>query len=154
MNELRGSVELRGYSEADGTGRLIGVLLPYETRARDRNELFDKGSLYWEGSVPLTYKHDSAAAVMNVIPQERDSQLIIDALLPPTPAGRILASLVKDGTLGEMSVAFLPEAEEMRGGVRVITRAKLTAAGVVAKGAYKTAVSVRSRKNSHRRRWR
>ena len=40
-------------------GRLTGILLRYEQRAKDRAELFAAGSLHWpEGGIIINQQHD------------------------------------------------------------------------------------------------
>ena len=154
-DEIRCELELRGYSEHDRVGRLIGTLLTYDQRASDRPEMFRPGALSWDTSgIVLNANHDSKNPIMRVIPEERDGKVIIDAMLPPTAAARDLATLIKNGTMRGLSVEFTPEAETVRNGIREISRAQLRGAAVVTDAAYgNSVVSVRNRQNGRRRLW-
>ena len=44
-NEIRCSIKIE--DRAEGV-RLVGVLMPYGTKARDRREVFETGSLSWD----------------------------------------------------------------------------------------------------------
>ena len=47
MDEIRCSIKIEDRAEGE-PARLIGVLMPYNTEARDRREVFETGSLTWD----------------------------------------------------------------------------------------------------------
>ena len=73
--------------EADTTnqspGRLTGILLRYEQRAKDRAELFATGSLHWpEGGIIINQQHDRARPIVRAVPYESGGAVMIDVPLP------------------------------------------------------------------------
>ena len=128
--------------ETDATnqspGRLTGILLRYEQRAKDRAELFAAGSLHWpDGGIIINQQHDRARPIVRALPFERDGAVMIDVPLPNTTAGRDAAENVRQGVLSGLSVEFRAEQEGKRGPLREIKKALLGAAALVDSGAYK-----------------
>ena len=104
-----------------GPGRIVGVLMPYETRAGDRPEMFEAGALHWpEHGVVLREQHDRRQAITRFVPEVRDNQVMIEIALPDTARGRDAATLVRNGTYRGLSVEFRSEREIRRGGLRVV----------------------------------
>ena len=128
--------------EADPTrqspGRLTGVLLRYEERARDRPELFTRGALHWppEGIV-VNEMHKRQSPIVRVVPFLDGDEVRIDAPLPNSTAGRDAAENVRLGVLTGLSVEFASEQEGRRGNLREIRRARLGGAGLVDSGSYR-----------------
>ena len=135
-----------------GPGRLQGVLMPYETRASDRPEMFTAGALVWPSDgVLLRAMHRRDAPIARFTPEATDSEVRVSIALPDTTAGRDAAANVRAGVLRGLSVEFVSERETNRAGVRVIERAKLVGAGLVDSPSYAGAgVEVRERAGRRR----
>lgn len=143
-------IELRE-SENGGPGVIRGLLLPFETKATDRSELFRNGSVTWpSGGLVLNQQHDRTKALARFEPESRDGGLWVDAKLSDTAQARDAATLIRDGVLTGMSIEFSAQAETREAGVRVILAATLSGGALVDNSSYPTTVSVRER--SHRRR--
>ena len=142
-----GRVEYRADDSRRSPGRLRGVLLTYGERAGDRRERFAPGSLEWpDDGIVLRRQHDRAAPIMRVVPEVRGSEVVIDAPLPDTAAGRDAAAEVRDGLLTGLSVEVRARRQHYPGGVREITDAVLTGAGLVDSPSYRgSRVEVRGR---------
>ena len=141
-------VEYRADTSRQGPGRLYGVLLNYGERAGDgRRERFAPGALEWpDDGVVLRLQHDRAQPIMRVVPETRENRVVVDASLPDTQRGRDAAVMVRDGTLGGLSVEFRAKRQHYPGGVREITSAVLTGAGLVDSPSYKgSTVEVRAK---------
>ena len=146
MDEIRCAVEFRADETRESPGRIVGVLLTYEQRARDRAELFTVGSLEWEtDGIVLNEQHNRAAPIMRFVPELRGSELVIDAPLPNTSRGRDAAVMVRNGTLRGLSVEFRSIREARQSGIRHIQKARLGGAGLVDSGSYGNRVEVRSK---------
>ena len=154
MTEIRCSVELRQDDTHVSPGRLYGVLLTEGERAGDRPEVFEAGALEWPADgVVVNRQHARRAAIMRVTPERRGREVVIDAPLPDTVAGRDAATEVRSGLLTGLSVEFRAKRQRYDGGVRRITAALLTAAGLVDDPSYKgSRVEVRA-KGKRRRVW-
>ena len=129
-------------------GRLTGVLLRYEERARDRPEVFRRGSLRWpENGVLVREQHNRQAPIVRVIPYLDGDAVKIDTPLPNTARGRDAVTNIREGVLGGLSVEFHAEDEGRRGNLREIRRALLGGAGLVDSPSYKSStVEVRARR--------
>ena len=113
-------------------GRLTGTLLPYETRARDRPELFKTGALEWpENGILFRHMHERNRPVVRAIPYVAGNEVKIDTPLPDTTIGRDTAVNFREGILTGLSVEFKSLAEGVRGGMREIRRALLLGGGLV-----------------------
>ena len=152
MDEFRCSIELR---EDEGKPRLVGVLMPYGERARDRAEVFEPGSLAWdERGIVVNRMHQRSSPIMRVVPVEKDGKLMIDSPIPDTVAGRDCASEVRSGLLTGMSVEFNSISERFVSGIRRIAKATLKGAAVVDAGSYESAtVEARAKADRDRERW-
>ena len=150
--EIRCSVELRQDDTLASPGRLYGMLMTEGERAGDRPEVFEPGSLEWpEGGIVVNRQHARRAAIMRVIPERRGSQVVIDAPLPDTAAGRDAAVEVRSGLFVGPSVEFRAKRQRYTGGVRHVTAALLTGAGLVDDPSYKGS-RVEVRESGRRRR--
>ena len=129
-------------------GRLSGTLLTYGERASDRPELFEAGALRWpDNGVLLRRQHQRGAPIMRIVPEVRGAAVMLDAALPDTAAGRDAAAEIRGGLLGGLSVEFRATAQTYLGGLRRITGALLTGAGLVDTPSYGgSRVEVRGRK--------
>ena len=129
-------------------GRLVGTLLTYEERARDRAELFTRGAMRWpEIGVVINLMHDRQQPLLRVFPKLDGDALTVDAALPDTQRGRdVAADMRQENPLYTgLSVEFRAEQEGRRGGLREIRRAYMPSAGLVDRGAYAgSTVEVRS----------
>ena len=125
-------VRLAEDPERRGPGILEGVLLPYETRASDRPELFEAGSMTWPADgVLLREMHRRESPLARFIPEATETEVRVKIQLPDTTAGRDAATNVRAGVLKGLSVEFHAVRETVRAGVRVIQAAVLTGAGLV-----------------------
>ena len=145
MDEIRCAVELR---EVEGKPRLVGVLMPFNTEAADRRELFEPGSLSWPdpSGIVLNRQHSRAAPIMRIIPIESDGNLVVDSPLPDTSAGRDALAEIRSGLFKGLSVEFRAVRQSIVGGVRKISEAILTGAALCDSPAYSAAtVEARAR---------
>ena len=150
MDEIRCEIRLADEVEGKPT-RLIGTLMPYGERAKDRPEIFEPGSLTWdEGGVVLRRQHNRQQPILKFSPIERDGVLTIDTPIPATTAGSDCEAEVRDGLLTSLSVEFRSIRERFVEGVRMIAQAHLSGAGLVDAGAYESA-TVEARELAERR---
>ena len=113
-------------------GRLSGVLMPYNTKAQDRQEMFELGALTWPAEGILVRRmHDRASPLVKVVPYLDGTDLRIDSPLLNSTAGRSVAEEMRAGLLTGLSVEFSATKETRRGGLRVIQSAILGGAGLV-----------------------
>ena len=152
INEIRCSLEYRADESRQSPGRLVGTLLTYGERAADRPEVFEDGALSWpDNGIVLNRAHRQESPIMRVIPEVRGREVVIDAPLPDTTAGRDAARELRDGLMRGLSVEFRATAARFVGGVRRIQHALLGGAGLVPASAYAgSAVEVRSRRRRTR----
>ena len=151
-DELRCSVELRADDTLASPGRLFGTLLKYGERASQLAEVFEDNALRWpDNGVVLRRQHMRGAPIMRVIPELRAGAVVIDAPLPCTEAGRSAAVEIRDGLMGGLSVEFRATGQRYAAGVRRISGALLTGAGLVDSPEY-TGSRVELRQRKERRR--
>ena len=132
MEFLLAALEVRADQSRQSPGRLVGTLLTYESRARDRAEVFATGALTWpDDGIVLNEQHNRQAPIMRVVPEVRGAAVVIDAPLPDTSRGRDAATMIRNGTLRGLSVEFRALREDRIAGVRRITAARLGGAGLV-----------------------
>ena len=138
QDEIRCAVEVR---EVEGKPRLIGTLMPYGERAKDRPELFEAGSLSWPDAsgVVLRRQHERSKPIMRFVPVEVEGRLMIDSAIPSTTAGMDATEEIRSGLLTGLSVEFRATAQTIVGGIRRISKAVLTGAGLVDSAAYESA---------------
>ena len=148
-------IRLADDPERMGPGKLEGVLMPYETRAADRPELFERGALHWpEDGVLLRAMHRRDSPIARFTPEASDSEVRVSIQLPDSIQGRSAAADVRAGVFRALSVEFHAEKETRRDGLRVIQRARLVGAGLVDSGAYAGAtVEARGKGKARRRLW-
>ena len=143
-DELRMAVEVREDEARLGPGRLFGVLMRYNTRAKDRDELFLPGSLSWPDSgIVVNRQHSRSSPVLRAVPTIVGDEVLIDAPLPDSTAGRDAAAEIRSGLLTGMSIEFRATAQTIVGGVRRISAAILGGVGLVDSASYATSVEVR-----------
>ena len=146
MDELRCALEWRADDSRAGPGRLIGRLIEYETRAKDRAEVFAAGALTWpDDGVVLNLSHDRRQPVIRFTPEVRGNAVMVDVELPDTSRGRDAATMIRNGTLRGLSVEFRALQEGRRGALREVRRARLAGAALVDDAAYGNGVEVRDR---------
>ena len=146
MDSLVCPIEYRADDSRLSPGRIFGTLLSYETRAKDRSEVFGRGALSWPADgVVLNLSHDRKQPVTRFTPEQRDATVIVDVELPDTSQGRDAATLVKNGTLKGLSIEFRALKQEHAGGVRRILSAQLLGAGLVDDASYGNQVELRRR---------
>ena len=123
-----------------GPGVLHGTLMPFGEMASDRAEMFAPGSLHWEdGGIVLREMHNREAPITRFSPIEAAGEVRVEIPLPDTSRGRDAAIGVRNGTYRGLSVEFQAEQEGRQGNVRLVTRARLTGAGLVDDPAYRGA---------------
>ena len=154
-NEIRCSIEYRVDDTRESPGKIYGVLLTYGEKAADRPEVFAPNSLtFADGGLILNRQHQRHSPIMRFVPQVRGNELVIDARLPNTAAGRDAASEVRSGLFRGLSIEFNASREENRGGVRTILAGVLHGAGLVDTASYKgSTVAVRNKGGVGRRRF-
>ena len=155
MDEFRCAIELRADESRESPGRLVGTLLTYGERAGDRAETFEPGAMRWpDNGVVLRRQHNRGQPIMRVVPEVRGNQIVVDAPLPDTQAGRDAAAEIRAGLFRGLSVEFRATSQRFAGGVRRITAALLSGAGLVDSPSYAgSAVEVRGREGRRRRLW-
>ena len=153
MDELLCEVRFAEDETRQSPGRLTGVLMPYETRAVDRAELFELGALKWPPDGVLVRRmHDRSRPLVKVLPFMDGTDLRIDAALPNSTAGRDTAEELRSGLLTSLSVEFSATKETRRNGMRVIQKAILGGAGLVDFGSYSEAkAELRAKSDVQRR---
>ena len=130
----------------ESAGRLIATLLTEGIPARDRAEVFERGALRWDENegIPIDVQHVRSSLAARAFPvRGSDGSLSIDAPLVDGVWGREARALVKGGVATGMSIQFAPVKQSRRGGMRVISEARLLRASVVDRGAYGTNIEVR-----------
>ena len=151
-------IELRADDSRASPGRVVGTLLEYGQRARDRAERFLEGSLTWpDGGIVLNIQHDRSQAVTRFTPKLEGASLTIDAPLPDSQRGRDVAVGLRPGPDGAaplysgLSVEFVSQQEARRAGIRELSKASLIAAALVDSPSYaSSSVSLRSRQERRR----
>ena len=155
-DEIRMAVEVREDEDRLGPGRLFGVLMKYNTRAKDRDELFLPGSLSWDSTgIVVNRQHSRSSPVLRAVPTIVGDEVLIDAPLPDSTAGRDAAAEIRSGLLTGLSVEFRATAQTIVGGIRRISAAVLSGAAIVDSASYPTSsVEVRHGAKRRVRRWR
>ena len=139
MDEIRCKIEIREGGE-EKPSRLVGTLLPFGEVAKDRPELFERGSLSWaEGGIILNRQHQRGSPILRFTPIEKDGKLVIDEPIPSTTAGNDALAEIKGGLFRGLSIEFRAVRQTIVAGVRRISEAVLTGAGLVDSGAYESA---------------
>lgn len=138
MTTINVPVEYRADGSGLTPGRLIGRLMRYGETAQDRPERFAPGALRWPADgVVLRRQHARGAPIMRVVPEVRGADVVIDVPLPDTAAGRDAAREVRDGLFKGLSVEFRALRQRYDRGVRVVTDALLSGAGLVDDPSYR-----------------
>ena len=146
MDELRCAIELREDEARQSPGRIVGTLLTYGKRARDRAEMFAAGALHWPaGGIILNEQHNRQAPIMRFVPELVGDEVHIDAPLPDTQRGRDARTMIRNGTFTGLSIEFRAEIEGRADGVREIRRAYLGGAALVDSPSHDTSVEVRGK---------
>ena len=152
MDEIRCAIEVR---EVEGKpARLVGTLMPFGQRATDRAELFESGSLKWDaGGIILNRQHQRGSPILRFTPVEIEGRLTVDAEIPDTMAGRDALAEIKGGLFRGLSIEFRAVRQTIVAGVRRISEAVLTGAGLVDSGSYEAATVEVRRRAQQRRVW-
>ena len=137
----------------ESPGRLVGTLLRYEERARDRNELFARGALTWpEDGILINEQHNRQAPILRAVPYLDGDEVKIDAPVPNTARGRDAVTNIREKIWTGLSVEFHSKAEGRRGNLREIRQAHLGGAALVDAGSYAGA-TVEVRAEAEARAW-
>ena len=132
METLLVPIEIRQDETRQSPGVLTGTLMTYETRARDRAEMFRTGAFRWPvDGFNVNAQHNRQAAIVRVTPFVEDGAVKISAPLPNTTAGRDAAENIRTGVWTGLSVEFQAELEKREGGMRRIEKAFLAGAALV-----------------------
>ena len=116
MDQLLIPVEYREDESRASPGRLVGQLIVYEKRAKDRPEVFTRGSLVWpETGITLNLQHDRKSLLARTVPFVLGDEVRIDATMPNTGLGRDAIELVRTGTATGLSIEVQSRAEGRRG---------------------------------------
>ena len=141
MDLLTCEIRFEHDGSRESPGALTGVLMRYETRAKDRPEIFKRGALSWPpAGILIREMHDRARPIVRALPFVDGDEVRINAPLPNTAIGRDAATNVREGVYTGLSVEFNAIQEGRRGGLREIVKAVLGGAGLVDSGAYADAV--------------
>ena len=128
-------------------GRIVGTLLTYGERARDRPEMFLDGALRWpELGFNINEQHNRQSPIVRAVPYLDGKAIRIDAKVPDTQRGRDAITNIREGVFTGLSIEFGAEQEEYRGALRIIKRGILGAAALVDRASYGgSVVEVRER---------
>ena len=140
MSELAAPLEVRV------SGRtLTGAAMVYGSRAKDRAEMFEPGSLVPVLPVTLNLQHDPTREIATTADGSLRLADTAEALniSADLREGSAELELVRRGALRGLSVEFAPIRERRESGLRVVSRAALPAIGLVDAGSYRTAVELR-----------
>ena len=151
-DEIRCAIEVR---EDEGKpARLVGTLMPFGVQAQDRAELFESGSLKWDaGGIILNRQHQRGSPILRFTPVEVEGRLTVDAEIPDTTAGRDALAEIRSGLFKGLSIEFRAVRQTIVAGVRRISEAVLTGAGLVDSGSYESATVEVRRREQQRRVW-
>ena len=127
-------------------GRLVGELLTYERRAKDRPEIFTRGALTFpDDGLTITLLHERNQPLLRTMPFVDGDRVLIDAPLPDTTRGRDVATDMRQERplYGGLSIEFASRAEGRRGNLREIRSAFAPFASLVLSASHDTRVEVR-----------
>ena len=151
MDEIRCEIRI---AEVEGVSRITGVLMPYNTQAKDRAEVFERGSLSWDaGGIVLNRMHQRGFPILRFVPLEVDGKLTIDTPIPTTTAGADAVAEIRSGLFRGLSVEFQSIKERIVNGVRRISEGRLVAAGLVDSPAFAGATVEARAKAVREREW-
>ena len=160
-DEVRCRCEIREDPSRESPGRIVGTILTYGQRAKSMPEVFEKGAFDLDairaaGGVVLDRQHQRANPIMRFYPELRGDDIVIDAALPDTRAGRDTATEVRSGLFTGLSVRFTPQRQQFTGGLRRISKASMVNVALVDDPSYpQGTVEVRQQPRAGgRRRWR
>ena len=141
-------------SDYDGPGRIVGTILETGRVASDRQEVFVPGAPIFPSTGVQLFRGHRGESVMHFQPVISGSEIRIDAPLPDSELGRLVAREVRSGARAALSVEFVPLSEARVMGVRELRSALIQGAALVARGSYGQATAeVRSRVGRRRRPW-
>ena len=144
MSDLLIEVRYVADDTRESPGRIVGTLLTYGERARDRAERFLADALQWdaEGGILINEQHIRAASIVRAFPYLEGRELKIDAVVPNTQRGRDAITNIREGVLTGLSVEFERNSvkSQLVGGIREIRAAKLVGAALVDLSSYKNSL--------------
>ena len=152
MDEIRMAIEVRADEARLGPGRLVGTLMAYGTRATDRAEVFEVGSLKWDAAgIVVNRQHQRSNPVARLVPTIEGNKVMLDSPLPDTSAGRDAAAEIRSGLMRGLSIEFRAVRQTIVGGVRRISEAVLSGAAIVDSPSYAgSSVEVRAKGGGNR----
>ena len=153
MDKLLFEIRQADDETRDTPGRLVGTLLTYEERARDRREVFARGALTWPADgILINEQHNRQSPVLRALPFLDGDEVKIDAPVPNTTRGRDAVTNIRAGVWTGLSVEFHSRAEGRRGNLREIRSALLGGAALVDLSSYGgSKVEVRAKTDVQRR---
>ena len=101
------------------------------------------------GGIVLNRQHSRAAPILRFTPVEIEGRLTVDAEIPDTTAGRDALAEIRSGLFKGLSIEFRAVRQTIVAGVRRISEAVLTGAGLVDSGSY-AAATVEVRRQARR----
>ena len=132
MDTLACEIRLAEDESRQSPGRLVGTLLTYEVRARDRKELFKRGALKFpDAGILINDMHNRQIPLLRAMPYLEGDVLKIDQPFPDTQRARDAVVNIREGILTGLSVEFYAERETLRNGIREIASAYVPRAGLV-----------------------
>ncbi|MDE0166263.1 MAG: HK97 family phage prohead protease [Bryobacterales bacterium] len=152
MDEIRCSVNYLPDETRQGPGRLVGRLLSYGEQIvhGQGRETFESRSLtFGDDGIVFYDSHDVTPRrpVAIVHPENRDTEAVVDFVLPDTGAGRRVAKRFREGSYKGLSIEFRSVREKYVAGVRRISEALVNGFAAVESPAYPSAqVEVRSKR--------
>ena len=111
--------------------------MTYNTKANDRNELFEQDSLSWDpAGFNLNEQHVRTSPVARILPYAEENRIMVNQAVPNTQRGRDAIENIKAGVFTGMSVEFAATRETFRSGLRIIQKGILGGAALVDVPAY------------------
>ena len=132
MDTLTCEIRLAEDESRQSPGRLVGTLLTYEVRAKDRKELFKRGAIRFpDAGILINDMHNRQMPLLKAMPYLDGDALKIDQPFPDTLRARDAVINMREGILTGLSIEFHAERETLRNGIREIQSAYVPRAGLV-----------------------
>ena len=132
MDTLTCEIRLAEDESRQSPGRLVGTLLTYEVRAKDRKELFKRGAIRFpDAGILINDMHNRQSPLLRAMPYLDGDALKVDQPFPDTLRARDAVTNLREGILTGLSIEFYAERETLRNGIREIASAYVPRAGLV-----------------------